>query len=100
MVKSPSANAGDAGSILGLGRSPGEGNGNPLWYFCLGNFMGRESWQSTGLQRGGHDLVTKQQEVSAKPRTGQQTCSVIVSNVIVSAHRSRGLHVPFLIQMA
>ena len=72
MVKSPSANAGDAGSILGLGRSPGEGNGNPLRYFCLGNFTGRESWQSTGLQGGGHDLVTKQQ-VSAKPRTGQQT---------------------------
>ena len=72
MVKSPSANAGDAGSILGLGRSPGEGNGNPLRYFCLGNFTGRESWRSTGLQGGGHDLVTKQQ-VSAKPRTGQQT---------------------------
>ena len=34
-------NAGDLGSILGLGRSPGEGNGNPLQYSCLGNFMDR-----------------------------------------------------------
>ena len=31
--------AGDSGSIPGLERSPGEGNGNPLQYFCLGNFM-------------------------------------------------------------
>ena len=39
MVKNPPANAGDTGSILGLGRSPGEGNGNPLQYSCLGNPM-------------------------------------------------------------
>ena len=31
----------DQGSIVGLGRSPGEGNGNPLQYSCLGNLMGR-----------------------------------------------------------
>ena len=37
-------NAGDAGSIPGLGRSPGEGNGNPLQYSCLGNPMDREAW--------------------------------------------------------
>ena len=35
MVKNPPANAGDVGLILGLGRSPGEGNGNPFQYFCL-----------------------------------------------------------------
>ena len=35
------ANAGDAGSIPGLGRSPGEGNGNPLQYSCLENPMDR-----------------------------------------------------------
>ena len=39
MVKNPPANAGDAGSIPGSGRSPGEGNGNPLQYSCLGNPM-------------------------------------------------------------
>ena len=37
-------NAGGAGSIPGLGRSPGEGNGNPLQYSCLGNPMDRGSW--------------------------------------------------------
>ena len=38
VVKNPPANAGDAGSILGSGRSPREGNGNPLQYSCLENF--------------------------------------------------------------
>ena len=37
VVKNLPANARDAGSIPGLGRSPGEGNGNPLQYSCLGN---------------------------------------------------------------
>ena len=40
-------NAGDLGSIPGLGRSPGEGNGKPLQYSCLENLMGREAWGST-----------------------------------------------------
>ena len=39
--------AGDRGSIPGLGRSSGEGNGNPLWYSCLENSMGREAWRAT-----------------------------------------------------
>ena len=42
--KNPPANAGDAGSIPGLGRSPGEGNGNPLQYSCLGNPMDTGAW--------------------------------------------------------
>ena len=37
-------NAGDLGSIPGLGRSPGEGNGNPLQYYCLENPMDRGGW--------------------------------------------------------
>ena len=37
-------NAGDLGSIPGLGRSPGEGNGNPLQYYCLENPMHRGAW--------------------------------------------------------
>ena len=41
------SNAGDPGSIPGSGRSPGEGNGNPLWYSCLENPMGRGAWQAT-----------------------------------------------------
>ena len=47
VVKNPPASAGDAGSIPGSGRSPGEGNGNPLHYSCLGNHMDRGAWWST-----------------------------------------------------
>ena len=50
MVKSPPANARDvrhAGSIPGLGRSPGEGTGNPLQYSCLENFTDRGAWWAT-----------------------------------------------------
>ena len=46
-VKNPPANAGDAGdtgSIPGLGRSPEGGHGNPLQYSCLGNSMDRGAW--------------------------------------------------------
>ena len=39
--------AGDLGSIPGLGRSPGEGNGNPLQYSCLENPMDRGAWWAT-----------------------------------------------------
>ena len=52
-VKNPSAmqeitcNAEDRGSIPGSGRSPGEGNGNPLHYSCLGKPMDGEAWQAT-----------------------------------------------------
>ena len=41
MVKNPTANEGDMGSILGFGRSPGKGNGYPLQYSCLENPMDR-----------------------------------------------------------
>ena len=47
MVKNLPANAGDAGSIPGLGRSPGVGNGNPLQYSCLENPTDRGAWQMT-----------------------------------------------------
>ena len=52
-------NAGDPSSISGLGRSPGDGNGNPLWYSCLQNPMLREAWQATvhGVARVGHNLA-------------------------------------------
>ena len=42
--KGSACSAGDPGSIPGLGRSPGEGNGNPLQYPCLENLMNREAW--------------------------------------------------------
>ena len=58
MVKNSPANAGyvkDVGSIPGLGRSPGEGNGNPLQYSYLENSVDRGAWQA-GVHR-----VTKSQ---------------------------------------
>ena len=45
--KESTCNAGDTGTIPGLGRHPGEGNGNSLQYSCLGNAMDREAWQPT-----------------------------------------------------
>ena len=57
-VKASACNAGDPGSIPGLGRSPGEGNGNPLQNSCLENPMDREEsgrLQSIGLHRVQHD---------------------------------------------
>ena len=47
VVKHPPANAGDVGSIPKSGRSPGEGNGNPLQYSCLENPMDKRAWWAT-----------------------------------------------------
>ena len=58
VVKNPPDNAGDIRNmnlILGSGRSPGGGQGNPLQYSCLKNLMNRGAWQftqSVGSQRG------------------------------------------------
>ena len=59
--KESACNAGDLGLIPGSGRSPEEGNGNPLQYSCLENPMDREAWRATvhGVTRVGHNLATK-----------------------------------------
>ena len=56
VVKNPPANAEDLSSILGLGRSPEKGNGNPLQYSCPGNPMDREVWWAIvhGVARVGY----------------------------------------------
>ena len=65
MVRNLPANVGDTAdmnSIPGSGRSPGEGNGNPLQYSCLGKSHGQRSlvgYSSRGHKRVRHDLVTK-----------------------------------------
>ena len=69
MVKNPPENAGnaaDAGLIPGSGRSPREGNGNPLQYSCLENPMDRGSWWATvhGVTRVRHNLATERPPVS------------------------------------
>ena len=63
MVKNPLASTGDArdvGLIIGLGRSPGAGNGKPLQYSCLGNPMDRGAWQAAvhGVTKGQTQLST------------------------------------------
>ena len=60
-MQETTCNTGDAGSIPGPGRSPGEGNGNPLQYSCLGNLMDREAWRAIvhGVSRVRYDLVAK-----------------------------------------
>ena len=72
MVKNPPANAGDVSLIPGLGRSPGEGNGNPLQYSCLENPVDRVAWQA--IVHG----VAKDWT-----RLSEQTTSVIVISIIV-----------------
>ena len=66
--KAPACSAGHSDSIPGSGRTPGEGNGNPLQYSCLGNPMDSGAWQATyspwSLKRIGHDLASKQQQTN------------------------------------
>ena len=61
-VHGTASSAGDAGSIPGLGRSPGEGNSNPLQYYCLGNPIDRGgAWWATvhGVVRVRYNSVSK-----------------------------------------
>ena len=64
VIKTPPVSAGDMGSIPGLGRYSGEGNGNPLRYSCLRNPMDRGTWQATvhWVARVRHVLVTQKQQ--------------------------------------
>ena len=60
VVKNLLANAGNAGLIPGLGRSPGEGNGNPLQHSCLENPRDRGAWWATvhGAAKVGHNNIS------------------------------------------
>ena len=76
VVKNPPANAGDprdAGSILGSGRSPGGGNGNPLQYSCLGNSMDRGAWRAAV-----HEVTESQTQLSRQARRQKPTESKAV----------------------
>ena len=59
-IKESASNAGDMGSVPGLGRSPGEGNGNPLQYSCLENPMDRKAWWASKV----HGVAKCQTQVS------------------------------------
>ena len=75
-VKNPSASAADirdASSAPGLGRSPGEGNGNPLQYSCLENPMDRGAWWAAIC-----GVTESQTRLSNLTRTHQDSISVAV----------------------
>ena len=76
VVKNRPANAEDAGLISGSGRSPEEGNGNPLQYSCLGNLMDRGAWSAyrfVGSQSETQlsDYITTNIQLLVLPRGGK-----------------------------
>ena len=88
MVESRPASAEDAASILGLGRSPGEGNGNPLQYSCLENPMDRGAWRDTVHRaiRVGH--TTKRLSNNSSSAWSTQLCSGLFSPSGLSSPRA------------
>jgi len=89
-VQNPPANVGDLGSGPGLGKSPGEETGNPLWYSCLGNLnsslVGYSQWSSkesdTAYQQNRSSLSEPESE-SARP------------SVVSASLQHRGLYSPW-----
>ena len=81
VVKNLPANWGDPGSIPGLGRSSGKGNGNPLQYYCLENPMDRGAWRATV-----HEVAKSQTRLSDST-TGPQTCCkrirILTSSLVI-----------------
>ena len=86
MVKNLPSNTGDTGSIPGSGRSPGEGNSNPLQYSCLGNptDRGAGGFQSTGSQKS-------QTQLSDSTATTSTICLTLLGagESVVSKSRHR-----------
>ena len=79
--KESACSAGDQGATPGLGRSPGEGNGNPLQYSCLENPMGRGAWRATILEVAESD-TTEQLTLSL---SAGFPCGSVVKNLPASA---------------
>ena len=84
-VKASASNAGDPGSVSGFGRSPREGNGNPLQYSCLENPIDRGVQQATvhGVARAGHDVLTRLPHVKIKTSV-KKIQTQIISLIIYS----------------
>ena len=72
--------AGDVGLILGSGRSPGEGNGNPLQYSCLKNPMDRRAW---GAMVHG---VTKESAMTQGPNIHTATARICILHICTHMH--------------
>ena len=73
--KESACGAGELGSVPGMRRSTGKGNGNPLQYLHLGNSLDRGAWQATvhGVTSVGHDLVCVAYQVDRLPERETQT---------------------------
>ena len=82
------------GSISGLERSSGEGNGNPLQYSHLENPMDRGAWQATvhGITRVGHDLATK----PSASLTTLKSLTVWITNKLENSYRDGNTKPPDL----
>ena len=77
-VKASACNAGDLGSITGSGRCPGEGNGNPLQYACLGNPMDGGAWWAT-VHGVAKSQVFRKKHVFRKNSTSVEALSYLIS---------------------
>ena len=62
--KEPACDAGDLGSIHGSGRSPGEGDGNPLRYSCLENPMDRGAWRAIVHRSTVHQSIGQESDMT------------------------------------
>ena len=94
VVKNLPANAGDArdmGLIPGSGRSPGEGNGNPCLYSCLGNSMDRGAWRATvhGVAKSWTRLSTHTYPEDAVQTTGDRYAKRIHCRLVCN-HKTSG----------
>ena len=90
-VKNAPGNVRNVHLIPGSGRSPGEGNGNPVQYSCLRNPMGRGAWQAIvhGFARVGHDLATRQQQQGGRASWGLWVYRLLSSlSMLVEGARS------------
>ena len=83
MVKNPPASAGVVGLIPGLGSSPGEGNGNPLQYSCLGNPMDRGACRATV---DGHKESDTTQGLNKFPKKVKIVSVKVLNLVLISEH--------------
>ena len=80
-------NAGDLGLIPGSGRSPGEGNGNPLQYSCLENSMGRGAWWAThGVTESDPTEVIEQKTILRVPWTSKRSNESILKEITLNIH--------------
>ena len=96
VVENPPANAGDVGSFPGSGRSPREGNGNPLQYSCLENPTDKGAWWAT-VHGSKEELdMTEQLNNNKRSKAGQKDWGLQVTEtmsvVLDHAFRTVGSH--------